>query len=226
MVCAAFTLLGESGVVALTQHQTHQQACDSLHALSNIINNPKHDVPTQTKQIALIKRQIAKSLKDTCNIAQNERYRFAYGIFFHDYLMNKERRSKRALKNEPVFYQARFRPLIDQFNVELQQHPTHKNLQVYLPENARDLRNIGQRQRHCIGGDFYAKNCLAGRDIVFATTQDTYLKRGYTFQFDSQTGELLQTEGFARATTPPAIIILATAWVTRLLAYPSARHNA
>jgi hypothetical protein len=155
------------------------------------------------KQIKLINRWLDKS--------DNR-----YDELFHDYLMNK---CKRDFGRESVpanFYQMFFVTTAEEINQELKK--SGSDIRLYLPENTAQLATIGNVQRHCVGSSFYANKCVNGHNIIFAMKKNGALKHGYTFQFDTNTGALLQAEGFCRAGVPDEYVAIAKKWISRLLA--------
>lgn len=209
--CAANTLMdvektiGLDGIksVLIEQNALHfKRATASRDTFLFISELVSHDEPEAVeKQIKLINRWLAK--------AGN-----THDELFHDYLMNK---CKRDFGREIVpanFYQMRFISKAEVINKELKEGDF--NYRIYLPKNTAQLATIGNVQRHCVGSSFYANNCVNGHNIIFAIKIDGTLKHGYTFQFDTNTGALLQAEGFCRSEVPDEYVKLAKDWITKL----------
>jgi hypothetical protein len=73
--------------------------------------------------------------------------------------------------------------------------------EVNLPTNPIELRNIGDMQSHCVGGQYYAARCIDGSNVIFQIMPKGKPKHGYTFQY-SHAGKLLQAKGFSNSSVP------------------------
>lgn len=209
--CTADTLIdaektiGLEGIKAVLVEQNAKStkrapaARDTFLFISELVT---HDEPEAVeKQTKLINRWIAKNAD-------------SYDEFFHDYLMNK---CKRDYGREIVpanFYQMIFTATAEEINEELKAEKS--NVRLYLPNNTAQLSTIGNVQRHCVGGGFYANKCVNGHNTIFAMKIDGTLKHGYTFQFDTITRALLQAEGFCRCEVPAEYVKLAKQWMERM----------
>ncbi len=177
--------LGLEGLIDVVTNQSPVGARDSFNALASVLYS---EYPEETaRQTTLVHRWLKK----------NERH----DEFFHDYLVNKERRDN---GRPPMmhFAQAQFSHLIESINKQLKQQGFDEPLSIFVPSNSHELARIGSSQRHCVGGHAYAQRCCTGRDVIFAIRVNGSLKHGFTFQFDNASQELLQAEGFCRSDVP------------------------
>jgi hypothetical protein len=70
-----------------------------------------------------------------------------------------------------------------------------KGMELNFPQNVNELREIGDKQRHCVGSLFYAERCVDGANVIFQIAPRNNMKHGFTFQF-ARSGALLQSKGF------------------------------
>ena len=209
--CAADTLIDAEKTIGLdgiksvlieqNAHTTKRApaARDTFLFISELVT---HDEPEAVeKQTKLINRWVAKNADSYCEM-------------FHDYLMNKCKRDNGRDILPANFYQMIFSSTAEEINEELKKEKS--NVRLYLPNNTAQLNTIGNVQRHCVGGGFYANKCVNGHNTIFAMKIDGTLKHGYTFQFDTVTRSLLQAEGFCRCEVPAEYVKLAKQWMERL----------
>jgi hypothetical protein len=189
----AVKTIGLDGIMKVAQSQDTISARDTFNMIAAIVDSEYED--ETEKQIKLINRWINKNQ--------------IYTVTFHDYLCNKEKRDMGLPAPLSEFYQSRFSPMVKVINSQLAEMKNEQELSVYLPENWSQLRRIGTSQRHCVGGYSYAQQCTSGRSTIFTIMLGGAMKHGFTFQFDSHSHVLLQSEGFCRARAPEHLVLLA-----------------
>jgi hypothetical protein len=116
------------------------------------------------------------------------------GVCLHDYLSNKHNSLVDSVFGVQSFYQVRFIGNVDAVNNELDD-----DWQINMPLNPQELMTIGDLQRHCVGGKYYAQRCIDGSNVIFQLVPDGNVQSGFTCQFSLQ-GRLLQAKGFANDT--------------------------
>ncbi len=104
---------------------------------------------------------------------------------------------------EMFFWQKNLAP-----EVKRVQSTLPKGVVLNFPITTVELRDIGDKQNHCVGTQYYAERCLSGANIIFQLAPNGNVKHGYTFQF-SRDGKLLQAKGFSNSRVPSDMISLA-----------------
>jgi hypothetical protein len=173
-------IIGLNGLITLEIHSRHP--ADTIRMLYYTAHS---DIPDeQERTITQIYRWLNKNK--------------SMGDAFHNYLMKKEKRETRETKINTPFYQSSFEQKVRDINIEL----SDESFVMTLPINHKELKRIGHEQKHCVGGQHYANECISGSSIIFALSPlkegKADLRHGYTFQF-KRNGSLNQAQGFANS---------------------------
>lgn len=129
---------------------------------------------------------------------------------WHDYCANAAERyfgqeSDRSDSGSRTFPQA------DKADAKLVVSEAGREFDVEVPRHATDLKRLGKRYRHCVGGSHYVKQAIAG-DIFFAINyrkapegMDRCAAKGIMVHA-APNGSVLQVNGFANGVAPDAVM--------------------
>ena len=88
---------------------------------------------------------------------------------------------------------------------------------IALPQKRSDLITEGQTLNHCVGGDRYYKNHIAGTKLIFFVREvKNRAKPFFTMEVDMGTYSICQLYGFGDCSAPPDVWKFAEAFVKRL----------
>jgi hypothetical protein len=74
---------------------------------------------------------------------------------------------------------------------------------IVMPMSRSDLISEGQSLKHCVGGDYYAKNHIAGTQMIFFIRKANEPKKPYfTLEVDMKAYTIRQLHGYANRTPP------------------------
>ena len=88
---------------------------------------------------------------------------------------------------------------------------------IALPQKRSDLIAEGQTLNHCVGGDSYARNHMAGRRLIFFVREiSNRAKPFFTMEVDMTDFRICQLYGFGDCSAPPDVRKFAEAFVKKL----------
>ena len=88
---------------------------------------------------------------------------------------------------------------------------------IMLPMKRSDLTTEGQSLNHCVGGETYYRNHIAGKKLIFFVREITNREKPFfTMEVDMTDFRILQLYGFGDCTAPPAVRKFAEAFVNKL----------
>jgi hypothetical protein len=183
------TFLSNKEMVAvLKEANSFDEAKDVFRILATLIE--RNDPEVNEKQRTLVRRWLDSKGE--------------YGDTFHSYLTNKQLRDFSSDEGTASFYQIHAEKEMSSIKSSLPER-----VEVILPANRTELRELGRKQRHCVGTKYYADRCSDGTSVIFALVTGMRSDDIFTYQFDRFTGRLLQKKGFANGGTPDDLTPLA-----------------
>ena len=88
---------------------------------------------------------------------------------------------------------------------------------IVLPQKRSDLTTEGQSLNHCVGGQSYANNHMAGRRLIFFVREiSNRSKPFFTMEVDMADYHICQLYGFGDCSAPPEVRKFAEAFVKKL----------
>ena len=88
---------------------------------------------------------------------------------------------------------------------------------IELPQKRSDLIQEGQTLNHCVGGQSYANNHMAGRQLIFFVREiSNRAKPFFTMEVDMTDFRICQLYGFGDCSAPPEVRKFAEAFVKKL----------
>ena len=88
---------------------------------------------------------------------------------------------------------------------------------IVLPQKRSDLTTEGQSLNHCVGGQSYANNHMAGRRLIFFVREiSNRAKPFFTMEVDMTDYRICQLYGFGDCSAPPEVRKFAEAFVKKL----------
>ena len=88
---------------------------------------------------------------------------------------------------------------------------------IVLPQKRSDLTTEGQSLNHCVGGDGYYKNHIAGTRLIFFVREvKDRAKPFFTMEVDMQEYRIRQLYGFGDCSAPPNVRKFAETFVKKL----------
>lgn len=88
---------------------------------------------------------------------------------------------------------------------------------IVLPQKRSDLTTEGQSLNHCVGGETYAKNHMAGTRLIFFVRKiSNRAKPFFTMEVDMTDFRICQLYGFGDCSAPPDVRKFAEAFVKKL----------
>ena len=88
---------------------------------------------------------------------------------------------------------------------------------IVLPQKRSDLTTEGQSLNHCVGGEGYYKNHIAGTRLIFFVRElKDRAKPFFTMEVDMQEYRICQLYGFGDCSAPPAVRKFAETFVKKL----------
>ena len=88
---------------------------------------------------------------------------------------------------------------------------------IALPQKRSDLTTEGQSLNHCVGGEHYANNHMAGKRLIFFVRNiSARTKPFFTMEVDMTDFRICQLYGFGDCSAPPEVRKFAEAFVKKL----------
>ena len=88
---------------------------------------------------------------------------------------------------------------------------------IVLPQKRSDLTTEGQSLNHCVGGEAYANNHMAGKRLIFFVRKiSNRAKPFFTMEVDMTDFRICQLYGFGDCSAPPEVRKFAEAFVKKL----------
>ena len=110
-----------------------------------------------------------------------------------------------AVKHEAEdhLFEAKAFPIYEQYGLE---DYRYGDLCMILPRKRSDLITEGQTLNHCVGGDSYFKNHIAGTRMIFFVRKAAAPEKPYfTMELDMKNFRICQLYGFSDCSAPPEI---------------------
>lgn len=98
---------------------------------------------------------------------------------------------------------------------------------IVLPQRRSDLTTEGQSLNHCVGGERYAKNHMAGTRLIFFVREIKNRKKPFfTMEVDMADYHICQLYGFGDCSAPDNVRKFAEAFVKKLAPVKVTRKTA
>lgn len=98
---------------------------------------------------------------------------------------------------------------------------------IVLPQKRSDLITEGQSLNHCVGGEGYYRNHIAGKKLIFFVREiSNRAKPFFTMEVDMTDYRICQLYGFGDCSAPPDVRKFAEAFVKKLAPVKVARKTA
>ena len=98
---------------------------------------------------------------------------------------------------------------------------------IVLPQKRSDLTTEGQSLNHCVGGQAYANNHMAGKRLIFFVRKiSNRAKPFFTMEVDMTDFRICQLYGFGDCSAPEDVRKFAEAFVKKLAPARVARKTA